>query len=48
MKEISQLYKNIKNTKYKEAFINYISQRINENKVSNMFTDETNDDDLPF
>lgn len=48
MKEISQLYKNIKDTKYKEAFINYISQRINENKVSNMFTDETDDDDLPF
>lgn len=47
MKEISKLYKNVKNTKYKEAFINYISQRINENKVNNIFTVES-DDDLPF
>ena len=34
-------------TKYKEAFINYISQRINENKVNNTFTIES-DDELPF
>ena len=47
MKEISELYKKVKDTKYKEAFINYISQRINENKVNNMFTVES-DDDLPF
>lgn len=47
MKEISELYQKVKNTKYKEAFINYISQRINENKVSNVFTVESNDD-LPF
>ena len=47
MKEISKLYKNVKNTKYKEAFINYISQRINENKVNDIFTVES-DDDLPF
>ena len=47
MKEISKLYKKVKDTKYKEAFINYISQRINENKVNNMFTVES-DDDLPF
>lgn len=47
MKEISELYKKVKETKYKEAFINYISQRINENKVNNMFTVES-DDDLPF
>lgn len=47
MKEISELYQKVKNTKYKEAFINYISQRINENKVNNMFTVES-DDDLPF
>lgn len=47
MKEISELYKKVKDTKYKEAFINYISQRINENKVNNMFTVEY-DDDLPF
>ena len=47
MKEISELYKKVKDTKYKEAFINYISQRINENKVNNMFTVEYNDD-LPF
>lgn len=47
MKEISELYKKVKVTKYKEAFINYISQRINENKVNNMFTVES-DDDLPF
>lgn len=47
MKEISGLYKKVKDTKYKEAFINYISQRINENKVNNMFTVES-DDDLPF
>lgn len=47
MKEISKLYKNVKNTKYKEAFINYISQRINENKVNDIFTVESNDD-LPF
>lgn len=47
MKEISELYKNIKDTKYKEAFINYISQRINENKVNDIFTIESNDD-LPF
>lgn len=47
MKEISELYKSIKDTKYKEAFIKYVSQRINENKVTNMFTTES-DDDLPF
>lgn len=47
MKEISELYKKVKDTKYKEAFINYISQRINENKVNNMFTVESADD-LPF
>lgn len=47
MKEISELYKKVKDTKYKEAFINYISQRINENKVNNMFTVES-DDVLPF
>jgi len=47
IKEISDLYKIVKNTKYKEAFINYISQRINENKVSNMFSTES-DDELPF
>ena len=47
MEEISKLYKNVKNTKYKEAFINYVSQRINENKVNDIFTIES-DDDLPF
>lgn len=47
MKEISKLYKKVKNTKYKEPFINYISQRINENKINDIFTVES-DDDLPF
>lgn len=47
MKEISQLYKTVKDTKYKEAFVKYVSQRINENKVTNMFTTDS-DDDLPF
>ena len=47
MKEISKLYKNVKNTKYKEAFVNYICQRINENKINDIFTVESNDD-LPF
>ena len=48
VKEISDLYKKVKDTKYKDAFINYISQRINENKVNNMFSTETDDDELPF
>lgn len=47
MKEISELYKTVKDTKYKEAFVKYVSQRINENKVTNMFTTDS-DDDLPF
>ena len=48
VKEISELYKMIKNTKYKEAFLTYISQRINENKINTTgFTSEL-DDDLPF
>lgn len=47
MKEISEIYKNIKDTKYKEAFIHYISQKINENKINDIFTIESNDD-LPF
>ena len=49
VKEISELYKKIKNTKYKEPFLNYISQRINENKVNTTgFTVEAVDGDLPF
>lgn len=47
MREISQLYKKVKDTRYKEPFINYITQKINENKVNNMFTVESVDD-LPF
>ncbi len=47
MKEISYLYKKIKNTKYKDAFITYINQRINENKINTSSIPDS-DDDLPF
>jgi len=48
MKDISKLYKTVRDTQYKEAFVNYIMERINENKVSNMFSVEISDDKLPF
>lgn len=37
----------IRESKYKESFINYIAQRINENKINDISTVESNDD-LPF
>lgn len=47
VKEISELYKKVKETEYKEAFITYVNKRINENIIYlPKFT--ITDDDLPF
>lgn len=47
MIKISDLYKRVKGTKYKKAFINFIKQKINENKVNTLLNSESDDDDLP-
>ena len=47
VKEISEIYKLIKTTEYKEALINYISERINENRIFNIF-DKESPEELPF
>lgn len=46
--EIDKLYRQICNTEYKEAFINFVMQKINENKVNDVSFINTEDDDLPF
>lgn len=43
MEELSNLYKKVRNTKYKKAFINFIVENINYN-----YTEKSNEDDLPF
>lgn len=48
LKEIDRLYNQISRTKYKNAFITFIMQKINENKVEEVAFINTEDDDLPF
>lgn len=48
LKEIDKLYNQISRTKYKNAFITFIMQKINENKVEEVAFINTEDDDLPF
>ena len=48
LKEIDKLYNQISRTKYKKAFITFIMQKINENKVEEVSFINTEDDDLPF
>lgn len=47
LKKINNLYLKVKNTQYKEAFVNFIMQKINENKVP-ITINTDNSDELPF
>lgn len=43
MIELDKIFQSIKNTELKDSFINFVMQKINENKDS-----KQTDDDLPF
>lgn len=48
IRDIDGLYHQVSKTEYKKAFIQFIMQKINENKVNEATFINTEDDDLPF
>lgn len=48
LRDIDRLYQKISKTEYKDSFIHFVMQKINENKVDDVAFINTEDDDLPF
>ena len=48
LRDIDVLYHQVSKTEYKKAFIQFIMQKINENKVNEVTFINAEDDDLPF
>ena len=48
LRDIDGLYHQVSKTEYKKAFIQFIMQKINENKVNEVTFINAEDDDLPF
>lgn len=48
LRDIDGLYQKISKTEYKDSFIHFVMQKINENKVDDVAFINTEDDDLPF